>query len=83
MYCSLTTATKSDILSSYIQDMTPLCALALATSSSKDQTCVLRDFLQRHVSRSVGLGVFLVSLYLVTGQSPAANEYLSPYMAMH
>ena len=44
--------------------MTPLCALAIALSTPVSQANLMRDFLQRYVSRSSYLKVFMVSIRL-------------------
>lgn len=51
---------ESNDCSSYIADMTPLCALAIIASGSRPHAPILRDWLQRYISHRVFFGVFMV-----------------------
>ncbi|SLM40775.1 hypothetical protein LPUS_11624 [Lasallia pustulata] len=58
----------------YISNLTPMCALAIAATSSSTQRPVIRDFLQRYISYRVYFGVSNPRSFVI--------EFHLPYYAL-
>ena len=64
--------------SSYVADMSPECALAIALTTSRTQIPVMRDFLERYVSGRVFFGVSMVCIIPGVLSPRTANLFSLP-----
>lgn len=63
---------------SYLADMSPECALAIALTTSRTQIPVMRDFLERYVSGRVFFGVSMVCILPGVLSQCTANVFSLP-----